>query len=123
MSSRIPSVLASVTALLAVGVLWACSDSVVEIGSELELELDAPATSALSDSVSVAFEARGRSLLGFVLRYGDGSVDSVRLSGSQSAGGQLRHLYQETGTYTLVGEVQDGIEGNIMAEVTLTVTN
>ena len=123
MSSRTRSLLSPFLGLLLLGSLGACADSVVEVGSDLELDMTGPSSIALSDSLTVDFEARGRSLLGFVLRYGDGAVDSVRLVGSQTAGGRLHHLYEESGTYTVIGEVQDGIEGNIMAEITVTVSN
>lgn len=100
----------------------ACADSLVEVGGELTLELSGPSSAALSDSVAVSYEARGRSLLGMVVSYGDGTVDSVFFVGSQSAGGRVAHLYDEAGSYTIVGEVQDGIEGSTTAQIVVQVT-
>lgn len=104
------------------GTLGGCSDSVVEVGNELSLELTGPASAPVSDSLEVSFEVEGRRLLGLVLEYGDGAVDSVSFSGSQSAGGYRSHKYTEPGTYLVTGKVQDGVEGTIMAELSVTMT-
>lgn len=109
-------------AILMAGTLGGCSDSVVEVGNELSLELTGPASAPVSDSLEVSFEVEGRRLLGLVLEYGDGAVDSVSFSGSQSAGGYRSHKYTEPGTYLVTGKVQDGVEGTIMAELSVTMT-
>ncbi len=109
-------------AALAVAGTAACSSSSLEIGSELSLELDAPASVPLADSLVIQYDARGRSLLGLVVEYGDGTADSVAFVGSQSAGGRLAHKYSESGEYRVTGRVQDGVEGTTMADVTVSVT-
>lgn len=106
---------------LAVAGVSGCSDALVEVGGELSLELAGAEAIELADSLIVEFEVRGRSLLGLALEYGDGVVDSVGFAGAQSAGGRLAHLYGEGGTYTVVGEVQDGVEGTIVRQFTLVV--
>lgn len=112
----------ALAAVVAVGSTVACTDSAVEIGSELSLQLTAPSSIPLSDSLIVEYEAKGRSLLGLVVDYGDGAADTVPFVGSQSAGGRLAHKYSEAGQYQVTGRVQDGIEGSTMADVTVSVT-
>lgn len=104
-----------------VGGVWGCSDSLVDIGRELSLDFSGPPTTALSDSLPVTYDVRGRSLLGMVVDYGDGSLDSLFFSGAQSAGGRVAHKYQEPGDYVVSGKVQDAVEGSIMAEFPVTI--
>jgi hypothetical protein len=95
---------------------------VVDVGGPLMLDLSGPASSPVSDSLKVEFDANGRSLLGLVLHYGDGQTDSVAMNGSQSAGGFRHHRYMEPGDYTVTGEVHDGIEGTATADFQVTIT-
>lgn len=122
-SGRRLSARAFAVALCVAGVgLVGCSDSSFEVGSELSIELSVPATAPLSDSVDIEYEARGRSLLGMIVEYGDGTADSVSFVGSQSAGGRVRHKYDAAGDYRISGTVQDGIEGSESAEADVTIT-
>lgn len=118
-----PSAWWAACAALTVGLaaMAGCADSVVEVGGELSLTLDAPPSALLPDSVAVTYDARGRSLFGMVLQYGDGSVDTLNFQGAQSAGGQVKHKYEAAGDYQITGTVTDGVEGTETAQVTVTV--
>ncbi len=114
--------LGSVTGALVVAVVAAsCSESSVTLGGPLELTLTASSPVRVQDSVVVEFDVVGRQLIGLILDFADGSVDSIALSGAQSAAGRVAHQYGSAGNFLVTGRVQDAIEGDTMDDVSVTV--
>ena len=98
-----------------------CNESTVAVGGPLSLQLEADSPVRLQDSVVVAFDVVGRSLIGLILDYSDGSKDSIPFSGAQSASGTIAHRFGSTGDFTIVGVVQDAIAGDTMDELFVTI--
>jgi len=77
-----------------------------------------PAFANVGDSVSVRFEAMGTQLLGVLVNYGDGVVDTLPtdLAGTVEFIQTLSHAYSEPGTFQIVGQVESGF--GIMGDTT-----
>ena len=67
---------------------------------------------SLSDSLVLEYDARGRSLLGMVIFWGDATLDSVFMNAAQSAAGSRGHIYPDTGSYTITARLVDSVEGS-----------
>jgi hypothetical protein len=76
----------------------------------LAVELTASAaTASIGSPITFRFEARGNSLEGVALDYGDGAVDSVATYLARTAAGNYPHGYGEPGAYrVLVTVVETG---------------
>ena len=92
--------------------VWSCASTDVEIGNPLELEVSSNTPVAVTDSLVLSYEARGRSLLGMVIFWGDATLDSVFMNAAQSAAGSRGHIYPDTGSYTITARLVDSVEGS-----------
>ena len=92
-----------------------------EIGSPLSLSIEGPSTAVVGDTIAVSYSARGRSLVGLVVAWGDGMVDSVTAGGAQLADGRVRHAYQGAGQFRIIATIEDAIEGTEAEFVDVTV--
>ncbi len=71
-----------------------------------------PANPAKGDTVVFAVSGQGDSVLGFVLEYGDESVDSVSVGLSRTAQMTRRHQYAAAGSYQAIVTIVDGVLGS-----------
>ena len=99
----------------------ACTSTEVSFGAPLDLQITSSSPVSVSDSLRVNYEIVGRSLVGLSLEWGDGQVDSIGLSGAQSAGGYRSHSYAASGDYTVSAYVLDQFEGSASRELTVTI--
>ena len=99
----------------------ACSSNDVTFGGPLDLQISSNSPVSVGDSLQLDYDVVGRNLLGMVVEWGDSELDSLFFSGAQSAGGRVRHLYADEGTYTLMARVLDQVEGNTIKELTVTI--
>ena len=107
---------------VAIGLLaWSCSSNNVTIGGPIDLQVTSNAPVTLGDTLRLEYQAVGRSLLGMVVTWGDAALDSVVMNGAQTAGGTVRHVYADTGSYTLTARLVDQVEGNDTKELTIRV--
>ena len=105
-------------ALLAVPAWLACSEVTFEGGGPVSITLTADRTAAApGDSISFSYDATGSVIVGVVLRYGDGSVDSLSTSGAQKASGRFVHAFSAAGSYTVVGTLVDNVQGTATDQV------
>lgn len=80
-----------------------------------------PESAAVAEIVTARYSATGTGLLGVIVDWGDGVVDSVSLSGvAVSASGPVEHEYTTEGTYEIVGtaEAQNGV---LSSQATVTI--
>lgn len=102
---------------------WSCSSIASSGGEPLSLTLTADRqTAAVGQDVTFTYEARGTSISGVLLDYGDGALDSINSFGSQSATGRRVHAYGEAGDFTVVGTVFDAVDGTRSSTAAITVT-
>ncbi len=95
--------------LLLVAAAVACSDTGVFVSGEpvrITLEVDAPSLDQ-GETHRFRIEAGGRSLLGVVIEYGDGQVDSIIAAGAQTATHVQDHIYAEPGPYLVRARAED----------------
>jgi hypothetical protein len=80
----------------------------VSVGGPLSLSLSVD-QAEVSEGTAHVFrvEARGQQLLGLILDYGDGQVDSVATAGAQSATHVEVHQFGAPGTYRVRARVED----------------
>ncbi len=108
--------LAAALAAGMVGVLAACSDSLVEGGRPLTVSISADKTLAgVGDSVTYTADATGNNLVGLVVDFGDGTADSTAASGAVTAGVVRSHAYGEAGTYVAKATAVD-IQGVVVEQ-------
>ena len=112
-------VLPVLLAAAVVALASACEDD--PFGSSLSVQLVGPGTGVVGEELTVRYDARGRSLVGVILAWGDGAVDSISTSGAQTAAGTRRHTYQMPGLFTVQARVEDALEGAKTAEVSIQV--
>lgn len=92
------------------GAAAGCDDD--PVGSPLALSIEAPSEAVAGRTVSVSYEAVGRSLRGIVFSWGDGGADSVTAAGAQSASGSVEHVYEPPGgMFTIRATAEDAVEG------------
>ena len=79
-----------------------CSDSSTDIGESLSIVLtvDPSSGQAGADIFSFHYEATGTELLGIVLDFGDGDIDSLSAQGASSAAATRNHVYESVGVYS-----------------------
>lgn len=112
---------AAFAALLAL--LTACTGINGPENQALEITLTALPTSAVVGSpITFRFEARGNSLEGVALMYGDGVVDSLATYQAQSAHGVYNHGYTEAGDFTAVATVLESGGATAIDSVNVSIT-
>ena len=99
---------------LATGLLVAgCLDDSITGTRPLTMAITVePESAAVAEIVTTRYSATGTGLIGIIVDWGDGVVDSVSLSGvAVSASGPVEHQYTAEGTYEIVGtaEAQNGV--------------
>lgn len=114
--------------LLVLGSLSGCGDfSVNVLPLELMLTVDTP-NLPVGEFVGYRYQAQGRGLLGLIVDYGDGVVDSLSFAGAQTAAGtcgtptdarptdeRCRHAYELPGTYVVTGRLED-VTGEVVED-------
>lgn len=88
--------------------LSACLDDSITGTRPLSMVITVDQPTALVDStVTARYEATGTGLLGVIINWGDGVVDSLALSGTVvTISGPADHVYTAAGSYDIVGTVQ-----------------
>ncbi len=76
-------------------------------------------TAATGEEVEFTVEAAGAALLGIVVTYGDGGVDSVATEGARTATARLTHAYLDVGTYLVTARVVDGVGTSATDELSM----
>lgn len=108
---------------LLAAVFPACSEVTVSGGQPVSLELAVDkAAATVGEDVSVAVAARGTSLNGVVVEYGDGAADSLAAFGAVSAQTTFVHQYAEPGTFVIRGRAEDGPTGTARDSATVVIT-
>ncbi|CAN5643288.1 hypothetical protein BH23GEM11_BH23GEM11_16800 [soil metagenome] len=110
-------------ALLGTAILGGCGETGVEVGSPLEVSLQVDhVTRGVERPFEFRLEARGRRLAVALVQFGDGSVDTIEAAGAQSLGHSITRTYAQPGSYTVIAEVEDALEGfardSLVVEVT-----
>ena len=106
----------------------ACLDDSITGARPLTFSLTVPEpTAQVGDSVTFEYEATGTGILGVIMNYGDGTVDSMDVV-SASGGGNIveysdapRYAYETSGTYEVIGrlETTDGSASDtVQVEIT-----
>lgn len=108
--------------LAALPLLGGCLEGgVVEIGGPLEITLAVTqAERIVGLEHEFRLQARGRQLLGVILDYGDGRVDSIQAFGAQTISHGETHTYEAVGSYTVRAVVEEA--GGALARDSLLVT-
>ena len=108
--------------MLGVGPLvWACSSSEFMSGGPLDLQVSSNSPVGVGDSLEISYDVLGRSLLGLVVIWGDAERDSIAFFGAQTAGGRVKHLYPSDGSFTIMVQVEDQIDGIQSKDLAVTV--
>jgi hypothetical protein len=108
---------------LALAVLVACSEISSEGGGPVSITLTADRTTApVGGEIVFSFEAKGTSISGVIVEYGDGVADSVVAFGAVTAAGELLHTYSGPGNYQVDGRVEDAVRGVARDQLTVTIT-
>lgn len=90
----------------------ACLDDSITGARPISFTLSAPiATAQVGDSLTFEVSATGTGILGVVMSYGDGTVDSLDVA-AQSGGGNIveyfdqpRYAYTTSGTFEVIGQL------------------
>ena len=101
--------------------VFACSSSEFISGGPLDVQISADSAVAVGDSLELRYEVVGRSLLGMIVDWGDMGFDSLAFFGAQTAGGRVRHLYPQDGSFTISVRVEDQVDGFATQDVIVTV--
>lgn len=107
-------------AALAVSVVMAasaCARTSTDVGEPLSITLTVDRTSGRAglDTFSFHYEVAGTDLLGVVLDFGDGQVDSLAAMGAARAAATREHVYASPGTYSASAKAQEAF-GNAKAD-------
>jgi hypothetical protein len=120
-SNKLVGVIAWLAALAMTGCIL--EDEVV-VATDMELTVDA-STKAVGEDFSFSYDARGTALNRVVVQYGDGNEDSdstfFGAFQSSEMAGVMVHAYDSTGTFTVVGWVEDLAVGSDTVQLTVTV--
>ena len=95
--------------------------------SDLDLTLRftitaSPDDPSVGDPVRFDFDAAGSSLVGVIVDYGDGAVDSVLTFGATRAQGDVSHSFDLAGHFTGRATAVDAVEGEISDQIVVVVT-
>jgi hypothetical protein len=94
-----------------------CTSTSTDSGEPLSITLtvDRTAGSAAVDTFTFQYSATGSELLGIVLDFGDGQVDSVAALGASRAGATRPHVYQTAGTFEAFARALEAF-GSVLAD-------
>lgn len=113
---------ASLAALLALAIP-ACTGINGPEDQALEISLTAsPATAIVGSPITFRFEARGNSLEGVALMYGDGAVDSIATYQARSASGVYNHGYTDAGEFIAIVSVLESGGATAIDSVSVSIT-
>jgi len=99
----------------------ACTEISGPADQALFIEITAtPASAVIGAPISFRFNARGNSLEGVALDYGDGSADSVATFLARTASGTYTHGYELAGSYRVLVTVLE--TGGLTAQDSVSVT-
>ncbi|TVP44079.1 MAG: hypothetical protein EA350_12340 [Gemmatimonadales bacterium] len=109
--------------MLGIAILPGCQDTGVEVGSPLAVSLEVDHDTRVAEQpFEFRLEARGRRLAVALVQFGDGSADTIEAFGAQSLGHTITRAYDQPGSYTVIAEVEDLLEGfardSLVVEVT-----
>lgn len=100
-------------------VLAACGDATI-LQHVLSIKISAtPTTATVGEDVNFSFDATGPILVGVIVAYGDGVVDSVATTNVTSASGRFTHAFQTEGSFLVEATVVDGWEGTLTDTVSV----
>ena len=95
--------------LFALVLLLACSSVDVEdLPTAITLTVDRN-SAAVGDTLLFSYDATGEFMVGVIVDYGDGVLDSISAPGAQRANGSLRHSYVDPGSYTVIATLEEAI--------------
>lgn len=103
----------------------ACSDSSLDLPTSGPLSLTltvAPTDITAGDEVLVTAASVGTLLLGTVIDYGDGFVDSIGASGAQTQTVNCPKAYNEVGVFVVTATVDDAEQGKQIKQDTVRVS-
>lgn len=93
----------------------ACSDISVPESRPTRVSLEVDRTERnVGQEFVFTYEGEGRGIVGLVLTFGDGRVDSIPALGAQTVGGFREHAFQEAGVFEVRILMQDA--GDAVAE-------
>jgi hypothetical protein len=95
---------------LLLGVAACSNESTAPRPFDVSLESNVT-TVTRGDSVTFTVIARGGSLLGVLMDYGDGRNDQYATGGARTARVTFRHAFDAAGTYTVSAAVTDAVAG------------
>jgi hypothetical protein len=100
-----------------------CSSTSTDFGQPLSITLTADRDVAVAgvDTVTFRYDAAGTDLVGIVLDFGDGQVDSLSAQGATTAGATREHVYADPGTFFAVAEVLEAFGGSLADTVVIEV--
>lgn len=101
----------------------ACTDTSVGGGNPLSITLtvDPSVGTAAVDTFTFQYQAEGTDLLGVVLEFGDGQVDSLSALGAVTAGATRLHVYEDPGTYSAIASVIEAVGATLADTVSVEV--
>lgn len=109
---------------VAVLALPGCSGVTFQEGGPVSLELTADlATVSPGGEVTFSYAAAGGSLVKLTVDFGDGSSTTVNTVGAQTASGRVKHTFQAPGSFTVVGTLEDGVQGLATDDVLVVVAS
>jgi hypothetical protein len=102
--------------------LWGCNEITVPDSRPTQISLEADHLQRqVGQDFTFTYEGEGRSILGVVVLYGDGRVDSIPAFGSQTVGGRREHAYDAPGSYRVTIVMEDAgqrvVEAGVDVEV------
>jgi len=94
----------------------------VELGGPLEISLEVTESERLLGAEhEFRLQARGRQLLGVILEYGDGRVDSIQTFGAQTITHGDTHTYEAPGSYAVRARAEEAGGAVVQDSVLVTV--
>ncbi len=102
--------------------LWGCNDITIPESRPTQITLEADHLQRpVGQEFTFTYEGEGRNILGVVLLYGDGRMDSIPAFGSQTVGGRREHAYDTPGSYRVTILMEDSgqppVEAGVDVEV------
>ena len=110
--------------LAALAVAGCILEDEVVVPTDMNLTVDA-STKAVGEDFSFTYDAKGTALNRVVVEFGDGNQESdstfFGVFQSSEMAGVIVHAYDSTGTFTVVGWVEDLAVGADTVQLTVTV--
>ncbi len=116
--------LAALVTFAALSILAGCVDSTLDLPTSGDLDLVltvSPKTVAAGGTVVVSVSAIGTQLLGTVIEFGEGTVDTATAAGAQTQTATRSRVYPTAGVFVVKATVEDLIQGSLTREATVTV--